>query len=92
MHITEQCGSEQNALGLPSPQSLSASRIMCQHNAALKLISSHRFPENTGIQLPSPRMVHLLSALHALWAAWLVWGQHEHPKCIVAFSRGRKPK
>lgn len=74
------------------PLSLSASRIMCQHNAALKLISSHRFPENTGMQLPNPKMVHLLSALHALWAAWLFWSQHEHPKCIVAFSSVGKPK
>lgn len=63
MPITWQHGIEQNALGLPSPQSLSASSVMCQHDTVLKLIGSHRFSENTGMQLPAPRMVHLL------WAA-----------------------
>lgn len=42
------------------------SSIMCQHGAALKLISSDRFSENTGMQLPHSRMVHLLSAAPCL--------------------------
>lgn len=33
--------------GLALPRTLSASSTMCQHDAALKLISSHRFSENT---------------------------------------------
>lgn len=66
MHITQQFGIKQNALGLPSPQSLSASSIMCQPDTAPKLISSHRFSENTDTQLSDPRMVHILSAASCL--------------------------
>lgn len=48
--------------GLVLPNALSASSTVHQHDAALKLMSSHRLSENTAMQLPDPRILHLLSA------------------------------